>query len=99
LPFDILGVIEGASESACAESCAAFSSGYRRSPTGVLGQMPDKGDDGAKSLLSNALFVGCEDIQLLDIDTRQDLLAARARLSRVNSDPGQTTRRKSSSAD
>ncbi|WP_036290982.1 NTP transferase domain-containing protein [Methylosinus sp. PW1] len=48
-------------------------------PVDELLRLPPAGEGGARSLLANASFVDCDADRLLDIDTRQDLLAAETR--------------------
>jgi molybdenum cofactor cytidylyltransferase len=50
-------------------------------PVDRLLRLPPAGEGGARSLLVGASFVDCAADRLLDIDTRQDLLAAQMRFS------------------
>ncbi len=53
-------------------------------PVGALMQLPSRGEGGARSLLTNALFVDCDIAQLMDIDTQPDLQIAESRLPPVS---------------
>jgi molybdenum cofactor cytidylyltransferase len=86
MPFvgtDHLARLVSVAKEARGEIVASRADAYRGPPAifpvDELRRLPPAGEGGAKALLANARFVDCNADRLLDIDTRQDLLAAETR--------------------